>query len=266
MKRIMTAAAAAALVLLLYSPAYAEETEPPSATPPQEEPVSSEAPADEAVEAEQDEPAEVPEEETAAEAESEPAEENEKTGSIFDLLKDGGLNYEVDLTEYYLTEMTDAAVAGDTAAGRAAEDKRNSIIDSNGSGQEKIAFDDLYLLAKVICFEAGSDWLSNDFRMCVGEVIMNRVASPEYPDSIYDVIYQKGQYGCVNKAKFASMVPTADCVDVALRLLKGERLMVPAVVFQSNQIQGELFTMYTDRRLGNTYFCLSENMDMYPLN
>ena len=42
--------------------------------------------------------------------------------------------------------------------------------------------------------------------------------------------------------------------------------MVPAVVFQSNQIQGELFTMYTDRRLGNTYFCLSENMDMYPLN
>ncbi len=55
---------------------------------------------------------------------------------------------------------------------------------------------------------------------------MNRVASPEYPDSIHDVIYQKGQYSCVNTARFAGLVPTEECVDAALRLLCGERRMV----------------------------------------
>ena len=64
--------------------------------------------------------------------------------------------------------------------------------------------------------------------------------------------------------KFANMKPGTDCVNVALKLLQGERRMVPAVVYQSDQIQGELFSMYSDRRLGNTYFCLSPNLDLYP--
>jgi hypothetical protein len=68
----------------------------------------------------------------------------------------------------------------------------------------------------------------------------------------------------VNTARFASLTPRRPCVDVALRLLQGERRMVPAVVFQSDSIQGELFTMYADRRLGNTYFCLSERLELYP--
>ena len=93
---------------------------------------------------------------------------------------------------------------------------------------------------------------------------MNRVASPEYPDSIHDVIYQKGQYSCVNTARFAGLVPTEECVDAALRLLCGERRMVPSVVFQSNDLQGEPFTMYTDRRLGTTYFCLSGKSGAVP--
>ena len=32
----------------------------------------------------------------------------------------------------------------------------------------------------------------------------------------------------------------------------------------ADYIQGELFSVYTDRRLGNTYFCLSDNLDLYP--
>ena len=97
----------------------------------------------------------------------------------------------------------------------------------------------------------------------MGEVALNRVASPEYPDTLYDVVYQKGQYTGVNTARFANMKPGEDCVDAALKLLQGERRMVPAVVYQSDYIQGELFSMYSDRRLGNTYFCLSPNLELY---
>ena len=198
----------------------------------------------------------------------EPETQNEEHKSIFDLMTGGSISYEADLAAYYLNEMTEAAAAGDVEAGRSAEEKRNAVIDASAAEPDpgKISFDDLYLLSKVICYEAGSEWLTDEFRICVGEVIMNRVASPEYPDSIHDVIYQKGQYACVNSARFAGLVPTKECIDAALRLLCGERRMVPSVVFQSNDLQGEPFTMYTDRRLGTTYFCLSENQELYPID
>ena len=193
----------------------------------------------------------------------------EAKGSIFDLIANGSGNaspvYQVDLAAYYLEEMCTAAAKGDVKAGLSAEENRNAAIDAISSDEQKISFDDLYLLARVIFSEAGSDWLTEDFRLCVGEVVLNRVASPEYPDSIYDVVYQKGQYTGVNTVKFANLKPGEDCVKAALMLLQGERRMAPAVVYQSDCIQGELFSMYSDRRLGNTYFCLSPNLELYPI-
>ena len=192
-------------------------------------------------------------------------EPDEATGSIFDLLSGSTVTLELDMAAYFVVEMGRAAVAGDTQAGREAEQYRNEIIDQNGSGEVKISFDDLSLLAKLICAEAGSDWLSDDFRLCVGEVVLNRVDSPEFPDNISDVVYQKGQYASAGTAAFASLVPSQACVDVALRLMQGERKMAPSVVFQSDHEQGEIFSMYTDRRLGTTFFCVSPNQELYPI-
>ncbi len=193
------------------------------------------------------------------------AEPEEATGSIFDLLNGSTVTLELDMAAYYLDVMAMAAVDGDLQAGREAAQYRNEIIDQNGSDQIKISFDDLYLLAKLICAEAGSDWLSDDFRLCVGEVVLNRVESPEFPDSISDVVYQKGQYASAGTAAFASLVPSQACVDAALRLMQGERKMAPSVVFQSDHEQGEIFSMYTDRRLGTTFFCVSPNQELYPI-
>ena len=188
-----------------------------------------------------------------------PAEKN----ALCRLLDENSVSYEVDMAGYYLREMAEAAAAGDVRAGHSAEQSRAAALAAGGKGEE-IAFDDLYLLARVIDCEAGSDWLPDDFRLCVGEVVLNRVASPEFPDTLHEVIYQRGQYSVVNSARFSTLAPRAACVDAALRLLLGERRMVPAVVFQSDSLQGELFTMYADRRLGNTYFCLSDRLELYP--
>lgn len=192
-----------------------------------------------------------------------------KAASIFDIMANAeggeGLSFQVDMAAYYLEDMCEAAASGDVEAGRSAEQNRNAAIDASKLDEQYISFDELYLLARVIFSEAGSDWLTEDFRLCVGEVVLNRVASPEFPDTIHDVVYQKGQYTGVNSMKFALMKPGDDCVAVALKLLQGERRMAPAVVYQSDCIQGELFSMYSDRRLGNTYFCLSSNIELYPI-
>ena len=169
----------------------------------------------------------------------------------------------VDMAGYYLLEMCESAAAGNITAGHAAEQARNAALAAGGEGTA-VSFDDLLLLARVIDAMAGSDWLTDDFRMCVGEVVLNRVASKEFPDTLYDVVYQRGQYTVVNTARFSTLVPRRECVECALRLLLGERHMVPAVVYQADYLQGELFTMFPDRQLGSTYFCLSTRLDLYP--
>lgn len=254
MKRIVALISAAFLCAALSGQAWATAAQdtPPAAP---EEPPASSPPVSSAPPAPAETAGKSPEEET-------PAAETQEN-SIYDFLGDSSLSLELDLVAYYLEEMSDAAVAGDIQAGHEAEKNRNDLIDLKGGSQEKIAFDDLYLLAKLIYAEAGSDWLSSEFRLCVGEVVLNRVASPEFPNSIEEVIYQKGQYSSAGTAGFASLVPNQDCVDVALRLLQGERKMAPSVVFQSGHEQGEIFSMYQDRRLGTTFFCVSPNLELY---
>jgi hypothetical protein len=195
--------------------------------------------------------------------ESEDEAEETTASSIFDLLEGSQVNIEIDMVAYYLTQMGNAAVDGKLEEGRQAGENRNALIELNGSDEQPFSFDDLYLLAKLINAEAGSDWLSDDFRLCVGEVVLNRVASPEFPDTISEVVYQKNQYSSVNYSSFYSLVPNRSCVDVAIRLLRGERQMVPSVVFQSDDQQGEIFSLYKDRRLGTTFFCVSPNQELY---
>lgn len=165
----------------------------------------------------------------------------------------------------YMSIMIQSAVAGDYETGVAAQNARNAKIDSAGLGMTKIYFEDLYLLAKIMYAEAGSYWLSDEWKMCVGEVVLNRVASPEFPDTIYEVLTQKGQYYGSGSRYFERLRPTELCVRLALRLLEGERVMNdPAVVFQANFRQGSgTHTVYYDQYLGATYFCYSMRMHLY---
>lgn len=49
-----------------------------------------------------------------------------------------------------------------------------------------------YWMCKIVNAEAGSDWISTIERCYVANVIENRIASPKFPNNIYDVIYAPG--------------------------------------------------------------------------
>lgn len=167
----------------------------------------------------------------------------------------------------YLGMMSRAAARGDVTAGREAEALRAALIDETGSNEPKVSFDELYLLSRFINCEAGSIWVSDELRMCVGEVVLNRVASPEYPDSIEEVIYQEGQYEKVGTEEFQNLTqPALVCVDAAMRLLLGERMLEPQVVLQSKGRTGTVYAIFCDRRLGYTYFCESPYPELYALS
>ena len=164
----------------------------------------------------------------------------------------------------YGTLMIQAAAVGDYSTGYAAQDARNAKIEDNGYEYSQVNFDDLELLAKIIYAEAGSNWLSDEWKMCVGEVVLNRVASPEFPDTIAAVLAQPGQYYGANRSYFKRLVPNERCVECAWRLLNGERLMESSVVYQANFRQGGgVCKVFRDGSLGSTYFCYSTNKSLY---
>ena len=162
----------------------------------------------------------------------------------------------------YMCIMVAAAASGDYAAGRQAQQSRDEKIDALSMNYPKINFDDMLLLARVMYSEAGSDWLSDEWKMAVGEVVLNRVASPEFPNSIYAVVAQPRQYG---NLAYSSMRPTARCAALAVRLLEGERVLnEPSVVFQANFVQGSgVYRVFYDRLLGATYMCYSSHRWLY---
>ena len=113
--------------------------------------------------------------------------------------------------------------------------------------ETKYTEDDFELLARVIEAEAGGE--SDYHKLCVGTVVMNRVASDKYPDTIEGVIYQPGQYQCVTNSHI-NKEPSESSYEAAESILDGRRMFRSSVVYQAEFIQGKVV-----ERVGNTYFC-----------
>lgn len=164
----------------------------------------------------------------------------------------------------YLALMVKAAIAGDVDAGRSLQAARDVSSQSAQTDFVPVSFDELYLLSRYIEYRYGSYRCSDDLRFCAGELVLNRVASPEYPDTLETVIFQPGELGEIDTAAFAACLnPTRPCVNVALRLLMGERQMENSVVIESARPANDIYAMFCDRLLGNTYYYKSENLELY---
>lgn len=116
---------------------------------------------------------------------------------------------------------------------------------------------DLEMMAIVIYREAGGDAASNKTRIMVGNVVMNRVRSRHFPNTIYGVLTQRGQYagvrGAVTWPSRASNRWEREAVKrawaCARRVQVGENYLPANVVYQSNY-----------RNLGSSVYCVANGM------
>ena len=120
--------------------------------------------------------------------------------------------------------------------------------------------EELDMLALVIYQEAGADYCSDDTRLKVGTVVMNRIADNRYPNTMREVITQEAQYGRLHWTGLvwpqrASNPNEAHAVEraytIAERILQGERALPEDVVYQSEYQQGTEVVAYQDGH----YFC-----------
>lgn len=106
---------------------------------------------------------------------------------------------------------------------------------------------ELDLLAAIIQCEAGGE--SYEGKIAVGAVIMNRVRSGQFPDSISDVVYQSGQFSPASSGILASTLSQGarqDCYDAARDVLAGANNIGDRLYFNSGYGQG--------MQIGNQHF------------
>lgn len=97
---------------------------------------------------------------------------------------------------------------------------------SDTSGGGTVNTSDVAMLAALIQCEAGGE--SYEGKLAVGSVVMNRVDSSYFPDTVVGVIYQSGQFSPVASGRFAVVLSSgadASCVQAATEVLAGTRTL-----------------------------------------
>ena len=115
---------------------------------------------------------------------------------------------------------------------------------------------DLDLLSRLIYAEAGCTWIPDWVQRMVGSVVLNRVESQYYPDTIREVIYQPGQYAPTWDGSLQK-TPDARTIENARYLLEHGSICPENVVGQNSIITGSgVYPSYYDQVLDTTiYFC-----------
>lgn len=108
-------------------------------------------------------------------------------------------------------EEENALKKAEEAKKAAAEKTSSSESSSKGSNVETVygsstdySSDELKLLACLVHAEAGNQ--SYEGKLAVANVVLNRVKSSKYPDSIYKVIYQSGQFSVASSGSLTKQL------------------------------------------------------------
>lgn len=141
--------------------------------------------------------------------------------AIQNALKERGL-FTGEATGYYGTK-TQAAVKrfqkqkGLSVDGIAGPQTLNALGISTGSVPQATE-SNINLLARIISAEARGEPYTG--QVAVGAVVLNRVESPSFPDTISGVIYQNGAFTAINDGQFWEPIE-AGCYNAARDALNG---------------------------------------------
>lgn len=111
---------------------------------------------------------------------------------------------------------------------------------------------ELSLMAHLLMGECGATYNDDEMLYLAGAVVLNRVQSEYFPNSIEEVIYQTGQYQCtelINSGFYKE--PTERCWRIAEELLISGYDIPSNVLYQAEFKQGS--DVY--KKVQNMYFC-----------
>lgn len=110
-------------------------------------------------------------------------------------------------------------------------------------------YEALDLLAHLIYSEVGED--GEESMWYAGSVVLNRIKSNKYPDTLEDVIYQRGQYQVTWNGGLYKEEPSDIAYEVAAELLNSGSVLPSDVLGQAEFKQFD----YVYDKIGRTYYC-----------
>lgn len=123
--------------------------------------------------------------------------------------------------------------------------------------QEFMSAEDFELLCQLIYYEAGSENTTDEDRVLVGNVALNRLdLNYRGAETLEEVIRSKGQYTVSNKisSNTNKSIPMSSIL-AAYKLACGERFCPENVIYQSQGKQGDGVW----KKVGKHYYCYDNN-------
>jgi len=136
----------------------------------------------------------------------------------------------------------------------AKETKASSLATKNPSTGSDVTM----LLARLINGEARGE--PYEGQVCVAAVVLNRVKSAEFPNTLSGVIYQKGQFTCVTDGQFNKPIDTKSTIyKAAKEAMNGSDPTNGALFFYNAKTTKSkwLFTLKTVKVVGSHTFAVS---------
>lgn len=143
----------------------------------------------------------------------------------------------------------EAAIRAEEERKAAEEARRQMIIERTIAGTDftynptmEISDDDLWILACIIDWESG--WEPYEGKLAVANIVLNRVRSSHYPNTVSDVVYAKSQFSGVMSggeisSRFAKRLAdgprTDECMEAALEALSGKNNIGIYTAFNGTQ-------------------------------
>lgn len=108
------------------------------------------------------------------------------------------------------------------------EPKSKPVEESNTA---KYSENEIYELAKIIMCEAEGE--SQTCKEYVGQVIINRVNSSRFPNTIHGVIFQGIQFSPTFDGRWEKVEPNQACYDAAYKVINSSEPLIDALYFEA---------------------------------
>lgn len=151
----------------------------------------------------------------------------------------------------------DGKVGADTAAalGVTLSGTTSSAGRSVSAVSDAIISADHRLLSKLVYAEARGE--SYKGKVAVAAVVLNRVASASFPNTISGVVYQSGAFTCVNNGSINN-TPDSECIRAAREALNGWDPTGGCLYYYNPKtaVDDWIRSRTTQTVIGNHHFCL----------
>ncbi len=144
-----------------------------------------------------------------------------------------------------ISEILDCTVEWDSLTYSVLINKDDAVIPAMYISNRTYTDDDIIWLARIISVEGKG--LSINGKVAIANVVLNRKESSDFPNSVYDVIFDRDyniQFPPAHKEGFKDLIPSSQCVIAAKMALEGINNVDKSLFFNHNPFRNKAGDLY----------------------